>query len=212
MLPTRVRIAVMLTLVVSMLVSFGASQGAALAFSAPELTMPEVDLDGFSAWSPDPEVMKEALKAGFRAELASVNGMRTARLVILIALSVASGLVLVSALRMRWAFGMSRSQLAQLLSKAALATTVIRTMDGAQTFATELRVTAARAEVMMTSTALNLGGTVDAVTFVFRAVNLATTFGVVFCFFVMWRYFGSTRLHEELERLDAENERQPPQP
>ena len=93
-----------------------------------------------------------------------------------------------------------------------LATTVIRTMDGAQTFATELRVTAARAEVMMTSTALNLGGTVDAVTFVFRAVNLATTFGVVFCFFVMWRYFGSTRLHEELERLDAENERQPPQP
>ena len=185
------------------LVSFGASQGITVAFSAPTLSVPDDNLDSVADLSPDPAAMKEVLRAGLRSELASVNGMRNGRIAILIGLSLASGLVLVSALRLRWAFGINRVQMAGLLSKSALATTIFRTMDGAQLFATEMRASAARAEVLMTSPALNVGDTVELVTLFSRGFNLLITVGVVFAFFLVWRYFGSEGVAQELARADA---------
>jgi hypothetical protein len=74
----------------------------------------------------------EAAKAFVDAQLRAVEPMRETRTLILIALTFASSLCFVAAARFLRPGPLSREAMQRLLARTALATAVLRTLDGAQ--------------------------------------------------------------------------------
>ena len=88
--------------------------------------------------------MQEAMA---RAQIQALESMRGPRIAVLVALSFACGLVLVSSARFLWPGPLSRDAMRRIAGGAAIASGVLRTIDGAMTAVVGQRAGAAVAKL-----------------------------------------------------------------
>ncbi len=143
-----------LALLLSGMVGFGAAQGVAQVSQLERLKSIEPPVSPFA----DSESMRAAGKAMLAAEISGLEGMRTSRGFILMALSVTAALVFVSAIRMLRPGAIPREGIRQLLGGTAIASAVLRVLDGAQLTAIARRMGAAGDRILRNAPATELPG------------------------------------------------------
>lgn len=200
MLPNPLRYATLATLALGAIVSFGAIQGMRLAFVAEEMDVSAGETPFFNKLTPNPEAYAAAQRAQGVAIRNSIENMRWPRIVVLFALSSAAALVFVSALRLRWPSGVQRSNLARLLSRAALVTAVVRTLDGAQELVI-VRAAVAAYEKALKEHQVDLSDA-GATTIVFSGASIVTTIVVTGLFLAVSSYYRSERIQQTFQLID----------
>ena len=144
-LPVRVRRITLAVIALSGLVGSAAAQhiGQVLELDAFREMKPPIS----SFWAENPLAVKAA-KAKHEAHAGGLESMRGSRALILFALTIASSLTFVAALRMLRPAGSARESARRLLAGTAIACAVLRTIDGAQMTAVAARAGAAWDKVM----------------------------------------------------------------
>lgn len=125
-LPHPLRLSAWVAVVVGGLVGFSASGGAMSALSPVELSEVLKATSGIR----DPAV-REIVEVSVRTELELSGSLRAPRGAVLLLLSFACGLVVVSALRLIYPGGLPRSGMRRIVGGALLAAGLLRTVDGA---------------------------------------------------------------------------------
>lgn len=200
MLPNPVRYATLATLALGAIVSFGGLQGIGRALTVAEMDVSAGETPFLNKLTPNPEAFAAAQRAQAVAFRNSVENMRWPRVAVLFGLSAAASLVFVSALRLRWPSGVQRSNLAKLVSRAAIAAAVLRTLDGAQ----ELVIVRAVANAWDKTLAQHQVEAADAgvTTGVLSAASVGTTVVVTGLFVLAANYFRSERIQQTFVLLD----------
>ena len=206
MLPTPVRYATLAAIALGAIVSFSAARELPLVIASPTIDTPEMDLGPFKALVSDEKTVREAGKAAFRAQLTAIESMRLSRSIILLALSTSAALVFVAALRIRWPGGVTRRGVSKLLGVSAVASALLRTLDGAQLLVIVRRGIVALDKVIARSAATELQMPVELNLAIYSAVSIALTVFVVALFLLLGAYFRSSRVQDVFAALDREAE------
>jgi hypothetical protein len=150
----------------------------------------------------DPAITERA----FEAQVAALQPMREPRSLILGALSVACALVFVSAGRLLRPGGLSVDRMRRLLGGAAIATAILRTIDGAQLAVVARRMGLAMAEVMSSHpefqdpvAAAQVKATMP---FLLTASTVLQTAVIAGTFALLGQYFRSERVRQALGGYD----------
>lgn len=130
-LPSGLRRVCIVALVLSGLVGFRAAQDMVLVVEPPDVSALSHRGDTTDWVAGNPE-QREALEAAMRAMLASLEAWAGLRGVTLLLLSLASGLLFVSSVRMFQPAGISREAVRRMMVFSAMACVILRTIDGAQ--------------------------------------------------------------------------------
>jgi hypothetical protein len=182
----------------------GALMGLLSAHSMAQVLEP-IDYDALAKESPPPVVAGPQALAKLPPEFLKSYGrnleaMKGSRVAILMLLSVAASLLFVSSLRMLRPLGVPREGVRRLLGGAALACAIFSTLDGAQSTAAAKRASAAVDRIAAEEAIADwLPGMFGAV-----AVLLWAGFTLVVAgsFTVLWMYFKSPRVQEQVEELE----------
>lgn len=200
MLPNPVRYATLATLALGALVSFGAISNLRLAFSAEELDVTAAETPLFNKLTPNPEAYSAAQRAQAVAMRNAIEGMRWPRVAVLFLLSGAAAMVFVSALRLRWPAGTPRAGVSVLLSRAAVVTAVLRTLEGAQELViVRAAVTAYERALAAQHVDLAQAGPTMAIV---SAASVVTTATVTGLFLAASSYFRSERIQQTFVLID----------
>lgn len=206
-LPKRMRRVVVLTMVVSTMVGFGAWGDLARLFDTAPIETNDAmwELPVFKELPIEPHVMREATEAAMRAQVQSYESMRPSRTVILLVLSMLSSMVFVSALRFLRPAGVPRESTRRLLGGGAIACALLRTLDGAQMAAVFRRSGAAADRIYASVSSQIPGGYPDGL---YSAGGVAlvafSTLLFVGAYLVLGSYFRSERTREAVATLDSQ--------
>jgi hypothetical protein len=144
----------------------------------------------------------------FEAQFAALEPMREPRSLVLGALSFTCALVFVSAGRLLRPAGLSQERMRRLLGGAAIASALLRTIDGAQWAVVARRMGVAMAEVMSTLPEFKepeLAAQVKAlVPWLMSATSMAHTALIAGTFALLGQYFRSERVRQVISAQDAD--------
>jgi heme O synthase-like polyprenyltransferase len=189
-----------LTIALSALVSFGSVQGMRLTFFAAELDARVAETPWLNSLTVNPEAFAAAQRAHLAATRSALVSMRWPRVIVLFLLSSAAGVVLATALRLRWPSGIPRVVATTLLGRAALVAAIIRTLDGAQ----DLVIARAGAAAYEKTLADNhiAGAEFGASLLLFSIFSIINTIAVAGLFIAARNYFRSDRVLQTFALLD----------
>lgn len=179
-------------LVLGALVGFGAAQGMAQTLEPHAAEVSAASTPAFGGL--DAELSRQVAEVGARAWLRSFESMRSSRVAILMALSIAASLFFVSSIRMLRPSGVPREGVRRLLVGSALVCAVLRTLDGAQ-----LTAAAKRAGAALDKFALDEavpGWPAGLFGPAFMLVSVGQTVLVAGAFALLYGYFRSERVRE----------------
>lgn len=200
MLPNPVRYATMAALALGAIVSFGAVSNLMMTISIEEFDVSRAETPTLNKLQLNPAAWGTAQRAQAVAYRNAIEGMRWPRAGTLLGLASAAALVFVSALRLRWPTGVGRARLSTLLARAAVATAIFRTLEGAEELVI-VRAAGAAFERSLVEQGVdpalagsNLG--------VLTALSVLTTAAVVGMFLGAASYFTSVRIQQTFELID----------
>jgi hypothetical protein len=182
----------------------GALMGILSAHSMAAVLEP-VDVDALEKQQPPvvagaPAGFSKLPPAFLKSYVRNLEAMRGSRVAILMLLSIAASLLFVSSLRMIRPLGVPREGVRRLLGGAALACAIFSTMDGAQSTAAARRASAAVDRVAAEEAIADwLPGMFGAAAVLVWA---GFTLIVAGSFTVLWMYFKSPRVQEQVAELE----------
>lgn len=186
-------------LVVGTMVSWMAWQQTAEAYLVETLSAIELP-NPFADATKDPKAFREVMTAAHRAQLSAIEGMRWPRIVVLGVLSLAAMINGLFALRVRWPGGARRAMAAKVVSLSALVASLVRAMDGGQQLVIARRAAGA---LELASGKMLPSNEMMGMTALVTVVTAAQTIAVVAAFTAGWRYFGSAKVLQQAQQLDA---------
>lgn len=151
----------------------------------------------------DPEVSRRVTEA----QLAALAPQRESRVVVLIALSMACAFAFVASARMLRPGGLSRESVRRMLGGAAIATAVLRTIDGAQWSVVTRHMGGTLAELMSTLPEFQAPGAAEQVKALVPTLVLGTsllqTALVAGGFALLGQYFRSERVRDAVLAVEG---------
>jgi hypothetical protein len=203
LLPLWVRVLALAAMTLGIIVSWASWQNALEAYSVERLSVTPLPSTALLSGT-EGENLRSALEIMKSAHLSAVESMRWPRLMVLMALCLTAMAAGLSALRVRWPFFGKRSDAAQIAAFGALASTILRALDGAQQLAIAKRTAPALAKAMALASARSAAGDIDVETLAVGA-SLLQSITVMAAFTVVWRAFGSAQLQALLASADRDD-------
>jgi len=204
-LPASVRLATLAVVTLGMMVCSAAARDAYVALQVPDVEVP--DLDGsarrFAATPEQVPILKEALTAFTRAELSAIEGMQRSRVVILLLLFLSCSVLFTAALRLRWDLGGPRVAMTRQLGLGAVASAVLRTLDGAQELAITGQSWAALGKAFEKSPLPGPQLPTELYRTIGQAASIGFTVFIVACFLLAGGYFRSARVQQIFAAWDS---------
>jgi len=205
-LPRSLRLGAWAALVLGATVGMGAAQGVGMLFELEALR--SAPAPKVSPMFGDEKLLRDVTEAMTRTQAQGLEDMQVSRGFILFALSMTCALTFVSALRLLRPAGVPREGVRRLLGGAALASAVLRTLDGAQLAAVSKRMGTAADRVFSASKAVP-GEYPDGFAMVLSvAATTIFTLVVVVAFLALSRYFRSSKMRELVQALDQTEQQQ----
>lgn len=197
-LPAGLRNAALAAVLLSSVVGFQAMLEAASLTNLEALR--EARPTPGSALVSSPELREKISAAESAAQVSALEPMASSRAFVLAALSVACGLVFVSAGRLLRPAGLPRNGMRGLLGGSALAAAVLRTIDGAQAALVARRMASALVEVLQKNGDFGQLASIErapaVISTVYLTVAVAPTALVAGAFVVLSTYFHSERVKQ----------------
>lgn len=192
--PPLLRMILLAAIGLGVMVSVSAAQEAALAMTVESITPRELSLGPLKGLLPITKEQEAALKAQERATLSAIEAMATPRAIVLGLLAISALVVFVTSLQIRWSMDAPPAALARRLGVAALASAVLRTLDGAQQLVIARRAAEANGRALLGA------GTPDAETMVamtrtvVSVVSVGWTLLIVAFFVALGTYVRSSKV------------------
>ena len=176
------------------MVSISAAQEAATVMSVETITPHDFSLGPLKGLISLSKEQEAALKAQERATLSAMESMATTRALVLGFLAASAMVVFLTSLQIRWSVEFPPARLAKRLGGAALASAVLRTLDGAQQLVIVRRAAEANGRALVVSGVADaeaLGAVTRALVSI---VSVGWTALIVAVFVVLGTYFRSTKV------------------
>lgn len=197
-LPARVRRVTLAVIALSGLVGSAAAQHVGQVVELDTFRGLEPPISSF--WA-DNKLAIDAARAKHQAHANGLEGMRTSRAVILLALTIACSLTFVAAVRMLRPAGSARESARKLIATMAIICALLRTMDGAQMTAVAGKAGAAWDKVMGNSDIP--GGYPEGMEqSLLSAATIGFTILIAGAFVAVASYFRSDSIRELVEAAD----------
>ncbi len=196
--PTRstalFRLLLLVAVGLGVMVSISSAQEAAMVMSVESIGPHDFSLGPLKGLIPLSKEQESALKAQERATLSAMEAMATPRAMVLGLLAASSMIVFLTSLQIRWSSEAPPAALARRLGVLALATAVLRTLDGAQQLVIVRRAAEANGRALIASGVAD-AETVAAMTHALvSVVSVGWTALVVGVFVVLGTYFRSPKV------------------
>jgi hypothetical protein len=192
--PPLLRVILLTAIGLGVMVSVSASQEAALAMSVESLTPREFSLGPLKGLLTITQAQEAALRAQERATLSAIEAMATPRAIVLGLLAVSALLVFVTALQIRWSIDAPPAALARRLGIAALASAVLRTLDGAQQLVIARRAAEANGRALLGAGAPDSETVIAVTRTLVSAVSVGWTLLIVAFFVALGTYIRSPKV------------------
>lgn len=193
--PSRLlRVALLAAMGLGMMVSASSAQEAAVAMSVESITPRELALGPFSSVLTLSRAQQEALKAQERATLSAIESMATPRALVLGFLAASTLVVFIAALQLRLTLDAPSLVLARRLGLAALASAVLRTMDGAQQLVIVRRAAEASGRALLGAGGADTEAAIAMTQTLVSIVSVGWTAFVVALFVVLGSYLRSPKV------------------
>lgn len=192
--PPLLRLFLLVAVGLGVMVSISAAQEAATVMSIETIAPHDFSLGPLKGLISLSKEQEAALKAQERATLSAIESMAPARTLVLGLLAASAMVVFLTSLQIRWSAEAPPAKLAKRLGVAALASAVLRTLDGAQQLVIVRRAAEANGRALVVSGVADaeaLGAVTRALVSI---VSVGWTALIVAVFVVLGTYFRSAKV------------------
>ena len=192
--PRVFRILLWVAIGLGALVSLSAAQESAVAMSVEGLSPKEVSLGPLAGVLSLSKEQLAALRAQERATLSAIESMAVPRAVVLGFLAASTLVVFVTALQIRWSPETPPASLARRMGTVAIASAILRTLDGAQQLVIVRRAAEANGRALLGSGTPDIETAIGVTRALVSVVSVGWTALIVGLFVVLGTYFRSPKV------------------